>query len=166
MSDILHKKKVSGVLPLNTPGIAAPSPGLLRRLIGDPLSQGTANKWPELRQAWAGMQSQYPRDANKVSHIGEMGPLSKMIHGDADAITGPFGSIKLNRDIIAKNGQNVNDVLAHELTHVGQGPMAFIRKMFGDPTVESDAVDREALRNRRTGNIDLRAPYVPRIKKK
>ena len=162
MSDNNHKKKQLGVLPLSTPGITAPSPGILRRILGDPVSNTTANKWPELATAWRGQQNEFPKDAARVSNIGEMGPLSKMIHGDADAITGPFGSIRLNREVMAKNGQDVNDVLAHELTHVGQGPMAFIRKMFGDPTVEGEAINREALRNKRTTNIDLRAPYIPK----
>lgn len=156
---------IKKVLPLknpNEPQITSASPSLIQRLFGNPVSQSTAQSWPELNTAWQGMKQEYPQDTAQVPRVAEMGMLSKLIHGDADAVTGPFGTIHLNREVIKNKGQDINDVLAHELTHVGQGPMrGLIHKMFGNPEVESQAVNREGMRAKQfvgadTSNIPLK----------
>lgn len=161
------------VLPLGTElptSIGSPSPSIVAKLMGGALPNSVATGWPELAQSWKTMQGEYPAETAAVPRISTMGPISKMIHGNADAVTGPFGTIHLNKDVIGRNGQDINDVLAHELTHVGQGPISgLIRKMFGDPTIENQAVNREAMRSKQqtvdTSNIPLRFRQNLNVKK-
>ena len=47
--------------------------------------------------------------------------VAKVIGGTPVATTGPFGGITYNKDLLSKMDQNeLEDTLAHELTHVGQ----------------------------------------------
>jgi hypothetical protein len=60
---------------------------------------------------------------------GEMGPISKLIWPQAQAITGPAGAIYYNRKLINKDKVPVSDIVRHEMTHVGQGPRAILESM-------------------------------------
>lgn len=151
-------------LPLATSSVVAPSPSFLRRIIGEPLSAKTAQGWPELEKSWAGRQIEMPNESAKVTNIGEMGMLSKLRYPNAYAATGPFGTVKLNRELIDREKADIDDVLVHELAHVGQGPMGFVNQLFGSAKPENDAINREAFRKVRKTDINLNAPRVPRIK--
>ena len=136
-----------------------PSPSLIQRLFGGPIN--TVKDWPQLQQSLAGRQIEMPNEAAKLNMISEMGPLSRMRHPDAYAVTGPFGNIALNRKLIETDKQNLDDVMVHELTHVGQGKKGFLGKFINPSKIENDAIDREATRNVRRGDI-----YLPSVKKR
>lgn len=132
--------------------------GLLRKLLGvDALSNKLGDEWPELQKQWAGRQVEMPKEADQVNKIGKMGIFSKWRNPDAYAVTGPFGTINLNRDLIEKDKQDLGDVLVHELTHVGQGKQGFLRKIYNPSAVENEAVNAEAMRKVRKEDIPLRS---------
>lgn len=133
-----------------------PSPSLLRKILGNPVSEGLGNQWPELRQSFAGRELEMPRESAKVTNIGMMGPFSRWMNPDAYAVTGPFGTVRLNRALIDKDKQNIDDVLVHELAHVGQGKKGFLRQMYNPSAVENEAINKEAMRNVRRTDIELR----------
>lgn len=172
MPDSIPKKKpILNPVALNTPtmgpGIGNPSPGILQKLLTlgrDPLSPATSQGWPELQKAWSGRQVEMPSQAAQTTDISEMGPLSRFLKPDAYASTGPLGGIQLNRQLIEKDKQDVNAVLAHELTHVGQGPWNWIKSNYlGDSQLgeklEREARDKEVMRKVRTTDIELRPNY-------
>lgn len=119
------------------------------------MSDKTAKDWPELENAVAGRQIEMPNESAKVNRIMEMGPIFKYFHPDAYAVTGPMGTISMNKQLIKNDKQDVNDVLAHELTHVGQGKSGFLRKFYEPNAVEDEAVNRESMRNVQKGDIFL-----------
>jgi len=127
-------------------------------MLGGPMSESTAQSWPALEASLAGRQNEMPNEAGKLNYLSTMGPLSKMMYPDAYAVTGPMGSVMMNRELIEKDKQNVDDVLAHELTHVGQGKMGFLRKFYQPDKVENEAIDREAMRNVRREDVNLPMP--------
>lgn len=132
-----------------------PSPRLLRKILGNPQS---IKDWPELDSKWAGREIEMPDEAGKVNRIMPMNFLTKFMNPDAYASTSPFGTISLNRELIEKDKQDLGDVLAHEMAHVGQGKSGFLRKFYEPNKVENEAIDKEALRKVRKGNIHLRTP--------
>lgn len=134
--------------------IVGPSPSIIQKLLGGPIN--IARNWPELEQSLAGRQVEMPNESAKLNLVSEMGPFSRWRYPDASAVTGPFGNIALNRKLIEKEGQNIDDVLVHELTHVGQGKKGFLRKFFNPSAVEEEAVNKEGLRKVRRGDIPLR----------
>lgn len=136
----------------------SPSAGLIGRLIGGPMSSSAARDWPQLEASLAGRQNEMPKEAGGLNYLSTMGPLSKMIYPDAYAVTGPMGTVMMNKELIQKDNQNVDDVLAHELTHVGQGKMGFLRKFYQPDKVENEAIDREAMRNVRREDVNLPMP--------
>lgn len=123
--------------------------------MGGVMSDSTAQQWPDLEKAVAGRQIEMPEESAKVNRVMSMGPLFKMLNPDAYAVTGPFKTIALNKDLIEHDKQDVNDVLAHELAHVGQGSRGFLRKFTEPDAVENEAVNREALRKVRRTDIRL-----------
>jgi len=133
-----------------------PSPGLLRRLLGDPISESTSTRWPALAKAWGGRQIEMPRESAKVTNIGEMGPFTKWRNPEAYAVTGPFGTMRFNRELIEKNKQDLNDVMVHELAHVGQGPLGYLKGIFDPNAQELEPITREAMRKVRKTDISLR----------
>ena len=135
--------------------LTSPSPSLLRRIIGEPVSNNMRQSWPELERSFAGRELEMPQEASKVSKVINMGPFTRWRNPDAYAVTGPMGSIALNRELIEKEKQNLDDVLVHELAHVGQGKKGFLRKFFNPSAVENEAVNREALRKVRREDIRL-----------
>lgn len=99
--------------------------GILRSILGG-LSESSKKKWPDLERSWAAREIDMPRETEDTIHVGEMGPISKILFRNAYGITGPLGNISLNRGAIERDKQNLDDVLTHELTHVGQGSKAGI----------------------------------------
>lgn len=132
-----------------------PSTSILQRVFGGPMSESTAREWPALEASLAGRQNEMPNETAKLGRVMPMGMLSKMMYPDAYAVTGPMGTVAMNRELIEKDKQNIDDVLAHELAHVGQGKMGFLRKFYEPNAVENEAIDREALRNVRREDIRL-----------
>jgi hypothetical protein len=132
-----------------------PSTSILQRVFGGPMSESTAKEWPALEASMAGRQNEMPVESAKLGRVMPMGMLSKLMYPDAYAVTGPMGTVAMNRELIEKDKQNIDDVLAHELTHVGQGKMGFMRKFYEPDKVENEAIDREALRNVRREDINL-----------
>jgi hypothetical protein len=137
----------------------SPTPNLIQRLFG--LVSPQAQQWPQLNQAVANQGSIQPDLMNKVTRIMQMGPLFKMMNPDAYAVTGPIGTVALNKDLINKDNQNVEDVLAHEMVHVGQGSGGFLRKFYQPSAVENEAVDKEAMRKVIRGDINLNPQINP-----
>jgi hypothetical protein len=127
----------------------------MQKILGGPMSDSTARDWPALQQSMAGRQVEMPNESAKMGHVMPMGPISKMMYPDAYGVTGPLGTVSLNRELIERDNQNLDDVLSHELHHVGQGPMGLLRQMYGDPNVENSAINREAMRNVRREDIPL-----------
>lgn len=126
-----------------------PSVSLIRRLFGlDAMSPATAEGWPELQRAWASHEMQRPEETGRTNRVFNMGPLSKFFLPQAYAVTGPFGTIGLNRELIDKDKQSVDDVLAHELAHIKQGKRGFLRNYYEPTAVENEAINAEAMRYR------------------
>lgn len=132
-----------------------PSVSLIQRLLGGPMSESTAREWPALQQSMAGRQIEMPNESAQMARVMPMGRFTKMMNPEAYGATGPLGTIALNRELIERDGQNIDDVLSHELHHVGQGPMGLLRQIYGDPNVENSAINREAMRNVRREDIPL-----------
>lgn len=142
-----------------------PTLSILQRIFGGPMSESTAKEWPALEASMAGRQNEMPVESAKMGRVMPMGRLSKMMYPDAYAVTGPMGTIAMNRELIEKDKQNIDDVLTHELAHVGQGKKGFLRKFYEPNKVEDEAVNREALRNVRREDIRLpdNGPVDPTI---
>ena len=132
-----------------------PSTSILQRVFGGPMSESTAKEWPALEASMAGRQNEMPVESAKLGRVMPMGRLSKLMYPDAYAVTGPMGTVAMNRELIEKDKQNIDDVLTHELAHVGQGSRGFMRKFYEPNKVEDEAVNREALRNVRREDIRL-----------
>ena len=132
-----------------------PSISILQRVFGGPMSESTAKEWPALEASMAGRQNEMPVESAKLGRVMPMGMLSKLMYPDAYAVTGPLGTVAMNRELIEKDKQNIDDVLTHELAHVGQGGSGFMRKFYEPNKVEDEAVNREALRNVRREDIRL-----------
>ena len=135
-----------------------PKQSFLRRLLGDPISASTDKAWPELRGHFAGREIERPDLAGNVTSVKPMGMFNRWRYPDAYAVTNPFGGIQLNKALIDKEGSDINDILIHEMTHAGQGAGGFLRKLYNPSTDENAAINAEALRKVRKGNIELRAP--------
>lgn len=135
-------------------------PSFLRRLLDmvgvDNLGQSYKESWPELQKQWTNMEMEFPNETQKVPRVHEAGPIFKFFNPDAYAVTGPFGNIALNRDLIEKEGQNLDSVLAHELGHVEQGKKGYLRQFYDRDKLEEEAINKEAFRKRRTRDIHLR----------
>lgn len=110
-------------------------------------------KWPELEQALADKESVHPDETKGLRKVFQMGPLFKMMNPDAYAVTGPFGTVAMNRELIEKDKQDVADVLTHELAHVQQGKSGFLRKLYNPSAVEDEAINKEAMRKVIRGDI-------------
>lgn len=137
-------------------GITSPSPGLLRRIFGGPMSSGTAKQWPELEQSWAGREIEMPKESTMTNRVRPMNIIERAFNPDAYAKTSIFGNIALNRPMIEGHNQDLSDILVHELAHVGQGKSGFLRRYFNPSEIENEAINREGLRKVRRGDIELR----------
>lgn len=119
------------------------------------MAESTKQDWPELNTEWASREVDMPNETSATSRVMPMGSLFKKMNPDAYAVTGPLGTIALNRELIEKDKQNLGDVLTHELTHVKQGKKGFLRQLSGDSEVESEAINREAMRKVNKNDVDL-----------
>lgn len=137
------------------PKPAPNKPSLLRRLFGNPISETTSQEWPALATSWAGRQIERPDLEGGVTSLKPMGMFNKWRYPDAYAVTNPMGGIQLNRDLIEKEGQDIGDILVHEMTHANQGAGGFLRKFYNPSKDEDAAINAEAMRKVRKGDIQL-----------
>lgn len=155
--------------PTPNPGMAmtSPSPHIMQRIFGDPLSQSNADKWPALASSWAGRQTEMPNEAKGVGKLKPMNFIERAIYGpNSQAVTYPWGTIAVNRENVERNKIDLNSLLVHELTHIGQGQKEGIMNMFSRggskdmPDYEQEAYDAENNRYKkvRTTNIALPSP--------
>lgn len=129
---------------------------ILRRIFGDPVSDNTEKEMPGMKAAWMGRQAERPDLEGNVSSIRPMSLFNKWMYPDAYAKTSPFGGIQIDRDRILADGQDMNDVLIHEMTHANQGMGGFFRKYYNPSQDENAAIDAEAMRKVRKTDIPLR----------
>ncbi len=73
---------------------------------------------------------------------GEMGPISRLLYPNAQAMTGPLGGIFYNKKLIEEDKVPIRNIVRHEMTHVGQGPMAVLKSIFSSQA--RDKYEREA----------------------
>ena len=133
-----------------------PKQSLLRRLFGDPISESTDKAWPELRAAWSGRQIERPDLEGNVTSIRPMPFWNKWRYPDAYATMDSFGRMQINRELVDKEKQDINDVLIHEMTHANQGMSGFLRRLYNPSANENEAINAEALRKVRKTDIPLR----------
>jgi hypothetical protein len=135
----------------------------------DPLPEKRAEDWPELAKSWAGRQYEMPNESKGVNNLRPMNMLERMYYGPTvNAATYPGGSIALNRQNIEKNKINMDNLLVHELTHIGQGQRGGIMKSYAEggsmdmPPYEREAYDAEnnRMNNVRTTDIELKPPRM------
>lgn len=144
-------------------------PSFLRRLLGmagiGSLGESYGESWPELQKQWTNMEMEFPNETQRVPRVMEAGPVFKYLNPEAYAVTGPFGNIALNRELIEKEKQDLGSVLAHELGHVEQGKKGYLRQFYDRDKLEREAINKEAFRNRRERDIPLRGTKIdPNIK--
>lgn len=142
-----------------------PKLGLLRRIFGDPISQSTEQEWPELRKSWAGREVEMPDESNATTGVRPMNFLERYYFGpQTQAATYPWGTIALNRENIDKNKVNLDSLLVHELTHIGQGKKegiwgAYTKGGSKDmPDYEQEAYDAENNRYKKVRTTDINLP--------
>lgn len=99
---------------------AGPSQGLMRRIFGGPMSESLQTEWPELAKEWATQEMRMPFETSQTPRVRPMNWFEKFALPKAQAVTLPWGTIGLNRDMIEQGSGNLGDILVHELTHVGQ----------------------------------------------
>jgi hypothetical protein len=128
---------------------------LLRRLLGDPISESTDKAWPELRAAWSGRQIEAPDKEGSVTSVKPMNMFNRWRFPDAYGVTSPLGQIQLNKDLIERDKQDLNDVLIHEMTHAKRGFGGFFKNLYSNEP-ENQAINAEGLRPVRKGDIYLR----------
>lgn len=148
-----------------------PSPSIIQKLLGRVMSSSTEKSWPELSTEWASRQINMPNETAATNRVMEMDPISKYMYPDAYAVTGPLGTIGLNRKLIEQDKQNLGDVLTHELTHVAQGKREGLFKHVKNiVTADKDYVSRpyekeafDAEQNRKVIRNDIQLPAPKKI---
>lgn len=113
----------------------------------------------QVSDATGNMASENPN--TMPTAYGEMGPLSRLILPASHAITSPWGNIYYNKKLIEEDKVPVSEVVRHEMTHVGQGPMAVFKSMFSSKTrdeYEKEAQEAEVKPRRRKNDIFLPTP--------
>lgn len=131
---------------------------LLRKIFGHNPNSIPESEWPGMAKAWEEVQAENPA-AGLVNRIEPMGWLGKLYSGGADAFTGPFGGIHLNKEAIEKSGSNLGDVLTHETTHVKQGIPGWIQSKFPSITgipqkLEEEPINMEVARAVKRAEIE------------
>lgn len=143
-----------------------PTPGLMRRLFGGPVSESTAAAWPELEKSWAGREIEMPSETAATHKVRPMNWYEKYAVGPSGrAIAWPWGTIALDREGIEREKMDLDDLLVHELTHVGQvkksGLAKHLKETIGASPeylarpYEQEAFEAEASRNVRRTDIPL-----------
>lgn len=61
-----------------------------------------------------------PQEAQATGKIRPFNIIERSLLGNTQANTYPWGTIILNKEQIEKDKANLDDVLVHELTHIGQ----------------------------------------------
>lgn len=137
-----------------------PREGLIRSILSslgiEALGPSLAKRWPELEKQWISQQMELPEETGSVPRIMEAGPIFKFLNPEAYAVTGPLGTISLNRELIERDKQDLGDVLAHELGHVKQGGKGYLKQYYDRDALEREAINTEAFRKRRKKDIELR----------
>lgn len=140
-------------------------PGLLRRIFGGPLSDSTKKVWPELEKAWAGHEIEMPDEAQQTNRVRPMNFIERSIYGpNVNAATMPWGTIALNRPAIENNKIDIDSLLTHELTHIGQNQKEGIWGAYSKggskdmPDYEKEAYDAENNRYKRVRTTDINLP--------
>lgn len=134
------------------------------------LSEKTIREWPELDREVAHMTNvEQPDLMRRTKKIRPMNWYEKFALKGADAITWPWGTIAMNKDAMKKNNSNLGDVLAHELTHIGQksGILGNMRRMLpGAPSYlarpdeqEAFQAENERYKHMATRDIHLSSKY-------
>lgn len=148
--------------------ISTPSLSWRQRIFGDPLSTGNAEAWPELAKSWAGRQHEMPNEARGVGKLKPMNWLERKIYGPTvQGITYPWGTIALNRENVEANKVNLDDLLVHEMTHIGQKQKGGILGMFSKggsmdmPDYEQEAFEAANNRYKKNRLTDIRLPNTP-----
>lgn len=89
------------------------------------------------------LKSEMPKEAAGAS-LAPMNLLERfLLPDDAVAVTWPWGRIAYDQAGIEASGERMDDILAHELTHVGQNQREGLLRSFLGPLFESrDYLDR------------------------
>lgn len=80
-------------------------------------------EYPAMDLAWQKLRSEMPKEAAGVSSLGPMNVVERLLLPRAQAVTWPWGRVAYQRANIEADPEMVadpTDMLAHELTHVGQ----------------------------------------------
>jgi hypothetical protein len=148
---------------------SSPSPSLLRKILGGPISESVQNDWPELAKEWASAEVNMPEQTAMTDFIGPMGPVENMITKGASGRTA-LGRISLNRKAVTEDN-NLKEVLQHELVHMGQKPQSvsgFLNSRvypWAKRPEEQEAMTMESKFPRRMRDIYLPSEYDKKVKK-
>lgn len=134
-------------------------------------------EWPEMDRAITHLSKEMPAEVDMMRdrRIRPMNPLERLVFSrgmGAAAMTTTGGNIAYNRDEIEKAGYAPEDVLAHELVHVGQqNRQGRLKNMatsllsnlqgYGDRGFEQEAFARQESRagmRKRMHDIQLPSP--------
>ena len=98
---------------------ANPSFGLIKRMLGDPMSESTQKDYPELARAWASAQVRMPKETSNVNRV------SANITNDSilGRYTPIIGEVDVNKQANEQDG-SLRNTLVHEITHANQ-PSSF-----------------------------------------
>ena len=140
---------------------------LLQSRQGPPdMKRKDADAWPEMEAAWAGRQIEMPEEAKAVRKLRPMSWMDRLVvPPGALAATYPWNTIIYDKDAIQRDKMPLDDLLVHELTHVGQGQkeglIGMLMKIISaDPEYmnrdyEQEAFKAEGARKVRRGDIAL-----------
>lgn len=130
----------------------------------------TDKTWPAFERAIPALSPAMPAETASMANrtIRPMNALEEALMGqEALAITHPNGTIAYNRAAAERAGTNPDELMAHELTHVGQinkrgllGQLAAMltqTQPYMERPDERAAYDAEAKVGRRTRDINLPA---------
>lgn len=146
-----------------------PSPNVARKLWNSSaMSEDVTKQYPDLASAWAGREIEMPAEAAATRNVRPMNWIENKFSGDDTvAMTWPWGTIAINPDRAKQQKQNLGEVLAHELVHVGQNsnPMNLLRNAYhnlkpygAEQPREAEAFEYTARRPVRTKDISLDKP--------
>lgn len=130
------------------------------------MSDKTAQEWPDLQRSWAGREIEMPNETMATNRVRPSNFIERALMPNAQAVTYPWGTIALNRKSIEDTQSDLGDVLAHELTHIGQnrksGMLGGIWDNFrqrgsnyGAKDYEQEALEAESQRKVRRFDIPL-----------
>lgn len=121
------------------------------------------NVSPDIKQSWETMQREMPNETAATNRVMEMGPISRFFNPNAYAVANPFlRTIGINKQLIDQDKADIPSTLAHELTHINQGPMGFLKNIFNKQPLEDEAYNAEDMRRRNRLNYkrDINLPVM------